>query len=50
MQFGERRKNMAKNKGGSSAYVGNGTAPINAPNIKGSGTTSVKIIKPTSKG
>ena len=41
---------MAKNKGVSIAYVGYGTAPIKAPRIQNTGTQSVKIIKPTSKG
>lgn len=31
-------------------YVGNGTTPIKAPSIQNTGTQSVKIIKPTSKG
>ena len=36
---------MAKKTGGSNPYVGNGTEHIKAPNIKKSGTQSVKITK-----
>lgn len=34
-----------KTGGGANPYVGNGTAPVKAPNIKKSGTQSVQITK-----